>query len=205
MNVVKETIRYYRKYAYSDFVQPTLTANGSFGGSAMAVSHTFGSKNSSWGTTYKVFSPNTDKLGFYCDEYKGHMYIYIYLPKPTRLTHLSFYVPHTSDSSGGAYNTKLYAGYSQTDRRVLIKDIGKIAEKNSCNVNLTNANYFNYYTLYIENGGSAYEDQVEIKDVLLSGVCREVVNGTSQDYDFIEENNTYKAIVENEYYKAFKF
>lgn len=202
--ILKRTRNYY-KYIYSTFEQPTLTANGEFGGNSMAVYHVFGGNNGSWGTTYTAFQPNGSLIGFYCDEWKSSMYICIYLPKSTRLTNLSFYIPSTSSSSGGAYNVLLYGGLFANDRRELIRNIGTIGENSWCNVELTSPNYYQYYTLYLENGGWAYEDEVEIKNILLSGICREIIDGTAQDYDFYKDLCEYKVISENDNYKAFKF
>ena len=69
---IKRTRNYY-KYIYSNFEQPTLTANGEFGGDSMAVYHVFGGNNGSWGTTYTAFQPNGSRIGFYCDEWKSSM------------------------------------------------------------------------------------------------------------------------------------
>jgi len=200
-----EIVKHYYKYVYTPFVQPTLTSDGTFGGNSMAVYHVFGGNNGCWGTTYTAFQPNGSLIGFYCDEWKSSMYICIYLPKPTRLTALSFYVPHTSNSSGGAYNVQLYGGLFANDRRELIRNIGNIGENSWCNVELTNANYFQYFTLYLENGGWAYEDEVELKNILFSGTCREIIDGTPEDYDFCKEENKYKVFLKDEKYKAFKF
>lgn len=206
MKAIKEIItRHYYKYRYYDFIQPTLTENGSFGGNNMAVYHVFGGNNGSWGTTYTAFQPNESLIGFYCDEWKSSMYICIYIPCPTRLTHIKFYVPHTSNSSGGAYNTLLYGGLFANDRKELIKKIGTINENNWCDIALTNPNYYQYFTLYFENGGHSYEDEVEIKQILLDGVCREIIDGTPLDYDFIVDDTQYKAILDNEDYKVFKY
>lgn len=201
---IKRTRNYY-KYIYSNFEQPTLTENGTFGEDSMAVYHIFGGNNGSWGTTYTAFQPNGSRLGFYCDEWKSSMYICIYLPKTTRLTGLSFYVPHTSSSGGGAYNTLLYGGLYANDRRELIRNIGTVGENSWCNVELSSSNYYQYYTLYFENGGWAYEDEVQIMNILLSGICREIIDGTARDYDFYKDLCEYKVISENDNYKAFKF
>lgn len=205
MKSVVEVIKHYYKYLYTQFVQPTLTGNGAFGGDSMAVYHVFGGNNGCWGTTFTAFQPNGDRIGFYCDEWKSSMYICIYLPKPTKLTSLSFYVPHTSSSGGGAYNTLFYGGLFANDRRELIRNIGTIGENSWCNVELNSSNYYQYYTLYFENGGWAYEDEVQIMHILLNGICREIIDGTEEDYDFIEYENKYKAIFEDENYKAFKY
>jgi len=205
MKSVIEINRHYYKYIYSTFTQPTLTENGTFGGNQMAVSHTFGGNNSSWGTTYTAFSPNTSGVGFYCNEWKSSMYFCIYLPKPTRLTSLTFFIPYTGSSSGGAYNTLFYGGNGANDRKELIRNIGTIGENGTCNVALTSSSYYQYYTLYFENGGHSYEDQVEIRNIKIAGESRTVVDGAINDYDYYID--TYKCqtpLINNEY-KAYKF
>lgn len=204
MKAITEKIRHYYKYKYTNFEQPTLSNNGVFGGDSMAAYHAFGGNNGCWGTTYTAFQPHEGRIGFYCDEWKSSMYICIYFPKPIRLTGLNFYVPHTSASGGGAYNTLLYGGYGANDRRELIRNIGTVGENSWCSVELTSPNYYQYYTLYFENGGWAYEDEVQIMHILFSGIIREITEGTEEDYDFYKDVAICRVIKENnirQYYK----
>lgn len=155
--------------------QPTLTANGTMGGNSMAVSRTFGGNNGAWGEAWTAFAPNTGIVGFYCDEWKSSMYFNIYLPKPTRLTRISFFIPHRDSSGGGAYNTKLYGGNSNNDRTNLLKNIGTVGENSSYDSSISTSNYYQYFTLYFENGGHSYEDRVEIQSIKLYGEYEDFV------------------------------
>ena len=197
----KNKIRKYYKFQDKTWTQPTLTSNGSFGGDNMAVYCVFGGNNGAWGTAYTAFSPNGGIVGFYCDEWKSSMYFCVYIPKAIRLTRISFYIPHRADSSGGAYNTLLYGGYSANDRRELIRNIGTVGENSTCNITLTTPNYYQFYTLYFENGGHSYEDRVEIQSIRFEGVYREAIEATSVDYNFYKDIYTINTPkINNEYY-----
>ena len=181
-------IRKYYKYQEVTWTQPTLTSNGSFGGASMAVSRVDSGHSYNFGTAYESFSPNTGQNGFYCDEYTGWMYFVIYLPKPIKLANISFSIPNTGDGAdGGAYNCHLWGGNSENDRREEIKDIGTVGQGSSYNSVLTSSNFYNYYTLYLENGGWSSEDKVTISNILFAGVERTVVDGTLEDYVFYKE------------------
>lgn len=158
------------------WTQPTLTSDGTIGGNQMAVSKVYSRTNSIYGAAYESFSPNGGQNGFYCDEYTGWMYFNIYLPVPVKLTNISFFIPRTGDSAdGGAYNCHLWGGYSKNDRLEEIKNIGNVAENAGYNSSLTTNNYYQYFTLYLENGGHGHEDKVTIKNILLSGVYEDYV------------------------------
>ena len=195
MKAYKESETRYYKYEYSTFVQPTLTSQSS---PEMSVAISYSKNNNTYGNVYQAFSPNTGSVGFYCNEYKGSMSIYISFPNPVKLTNISFKIPYKERPSGRAENIKLYANSS------VIKNIGTVAENASYSGSIENSNYYNSYMLYVENGGWAEEDRVDISNILLVGEVRKTVKGTAQDYDYkIEGGKTYVVKEENvrKYYK----
>lgn len=158
-----------------DWIQPTLTGNGTMGGSNMAVSRTFGGNNGAWGEAYTAFAPNTGVVGFYCNEWRSSMYFCIYIPKPLRANRISYQSHYSHSSSGGIYNAKLWGGNSANDRHELIKDLGTIGEGQTKDTTISTNNFYQYFTLYFENGGHSYEDRVEIKNIKLYGQYEDFV------------------------------
>jgi len=187
--VFDEEIHYY-KYVYEDWTQPTLTSNGTMGGDTMAVSLNWSGYNYNYGTAYQIFSPNTGNAGFYADEWKSSMYVVFYLPKHTRLTSFTFSAIGTGDGAdGAAYNTRLYGGNFINDRREQLYYMG---DTWGGTYTITSQNYYQYFVLYLENGGGAYEDKVTIAGLSCAGVSRTVTDGTESDYDYkIETGDTY--------------
>ena len=121
-----------------------------------------------------------------------------------RATNISFSIPGGAAESGAAVNTKLYAGNNRGSTSTLVKSIGTVGDGSSYNSALTDSGYYQYYTLYLENQGSAYNDRVDITSINISGVTREVTEGTASDYDYkIEGGKTY-IVKENDTYKAIK-
>lgn len=181
--LVNEYTKYF-KYVYTDWVQPTLTSDGSFYGSSMAVALQFGSNNSQYGTAYKIFLPNTDLAGFYCDEWQSWMEVRMYFPNPTRIKTITFNNPdNRTDQSGPLVGTTLFAGDYAGSREVTYLSIGTVTGTYTNN-NVPSNGYYKYYTIYFKNKGSAYNDRADIRKIQVSGVERTVIEGTPEDYDY---------------------
>lgn len=152
-----------------DWVQPTLTENGTMGGNKMAVALNFGGNNSQYGTAYRLFLPNTDLAGFYCDEWRSWMEVQMYFPKPIRIKTITFNTPDTRTAESGAmFGTVLYAGNSKGSHEKTVLNIGNIWGTYTNN-NVPHMGYYQYYTLYFTNEGSAYNDRVEIRYINVTG------------------------------------
>lgn len=194
--------RKYYKYQDNTWVQPKLTSNGTMGGDYMAVSINWAGYSYNYGTPYNIFSPNTGNAGFYADEWKSSMYITVYYPSPLRATNIKFSIIETGDGAdGAAYNVRFYGGNFFNDRLEQLLYLGSTW---GVDTQLSSTNYYQYYTLYLENGGWAYEDKVTITGILISGVTREVVEGTSDDYDFYRDVYNVEAPQYNNKYYAYK-
>lgn len=145
------------------------------GGNKMAVSRVFGGNNGAWGEAYTAFAPNTGMVGFYCNEWKSSMYFCMYYPYPLKASRITFHIPWVGDSSGGAYNVHLWGGDSVNDRSKWEHSLGNIGEGSSCDAQLNCPNYYQYYTLYLENGGWGREDRVDIQSITLYGEYEDFV------------------------------
>lgn len=180
-----DTTREYYKYQDVDWTQPTLTSNGTMGGSSMAVSIVWNGYNYNYGTPYTIFVPNNGQAGFYCDEWKSSMYVNIYIPVPLKLTSISFSIVGTGDGAdGAAYNVHLWGGNSINNR---LEEVRYIGDTWGGTFTSSTSNYYQYFTLYLENGGWAYEDKVTIMNIKLNGSYRTIVAGTPSSYDFYKE------------------
>lgn len=192
---VQNVTKYY-KYTYTPFTQPTLTSNGTIGGSSFAVNAVYAGYNrgASSSQAYEAFRPNTGNIWFYCDEWKSSVAIQMYFPQPMNITNFHFKVPWTWGGSGGAENTKLYAGEYQNSRDILVKDIGFVSEGGTYDSVISNNHYYQHYTLYVENQGRPDNDQLDISDIYIQGNLRGVTIGTSNNYDYIVIESTFKAL-----------
>lgn len=194
--------RKYYKYQDAAWAQPTLTSNGVMGGDTMAVAINWAGFNYNYGTPYTIFSPNTGNAGFYCDEWKSSMYITAYYPQPLRATNIKFSIIGTGDEAdGAAYNVHFYGGNFFNNR---LEEIAYLGDTWGVDTALSSTSYYQYYTLYLENGGGAYEDKVTITGILISGVVQTVIEGTSEDYDFYKDIYNIKAPEYNNKYYAYK-
>ena len=184
----KENKRIYYKYQYDTFTQPTLTENGSMSGDAMAVSISYGgSIQYTLGQPYTAFSPNTGETGFKTPEVKSWARLYVYLPLPTKLTNISFKTSSNDSASGGAYNTVLYGGDYNGATTETIKNIGNVGQGGTYDSALSTDNYYQYFTLYFENGGWSDEDRVGLNTIVLQGQTRETIESTESDYDYYKD------------------
>lgn len=175
----------YYKIVEQAWTQPTLVANGTMGGSNMAVAaETSGSARGSFSTPYVAFSPNTGYIGTYRDEAKAWVALYIYYPEPIKLTQIYFKNQMVSSSfEGGIYGAYLYAGDEVGSRDVVIKAIGNVSNPIYTG-EITGNDYYQYYTLYFWNGGGAYSSSVSIGNIAIAGVTQESVPGTAEDWDY---------------------
>lgn len=159
-----------------DFVQPTLTENGTPGGDVMAVSWV-PSADSSYGVAYTIFEPNDGYIRIYSEDEPSFLKVNIYFPKPTRLTYISFKVVDQDVSSGNAVNTKLYAGTSMGDTSVLIKDIGTVNKDSTAQISTSDlTEYYQYYALYARTLGTARNDALVLSNFLLQGRMHDIVS-----------------------------
>lgn len=199
----EDNTKYY-KYVYTDWTQPTLTSDGAFGSSEMAVALNFGSNNSQYGTAYKCFTPNTDLAGFYCDEYQSWMEVQMYFNNPLRIKTITFTTPDTRTSQSGAMtDTILYAGNSKGAHGLVYLNIGGKIYGTYTNNDVPDNGYYQYYTLYFKNEGRSYNDRVDVEKIKITGTARTSIESSASDYDYkvlagktflVKENDIYKAI-----------
>lgn len=205
--LINKDTKYY-KYIYQDWTQPTLASNGIIGGSNMAVALEFGSTDSHYGDAYKCFLPNTNYAGFYCDEWQSYMEVRMYFPNPLRITTITFNNPDTRTNENGAMvGTTLFAGDYIGSRQQTYLSIGKIYGTYTNN-EVPDNGYYQYYSIYFKNEGTAYNDRVEIRRIQVSGIERITTEGTPSDYDYMIEGGKSFIIKETingiDVYKALK-
>lgn len=197
----------YYKYVYETFTQPTMVWNGRVADpTQMAVGVSFSGTN--WtrngGTPYRAFWPNGETMGFYCDEYYGYMEVYIYVPKPLRLSGMFIQSIYEHDSCGGVYNPRMWGGNTwgaQTEALFYYSGL-IIGEGSSATLPSNTSNYYQYFRLYMGNGGRSYNDRMIVKNLRLYGTTRELTFGTPDNYDYYKDTFTSKIIYNDNTYKA---
>ena len=200
----EDNTKYY-KYVYTDWSQPTLTTDGTFGSSDMAVALNFGGNTSQYGTAYKCFTPNTDFAGFYCNEYQSWMEVQMYFNKPLRIKTITFNTPDSRTSQSGAMtNTVLYAGNSKGSHSIEYLTISEKIYGTYTNNNVPDEGYYQYYTLYFMNEGYSHNDRVDIQQIKLTGTARTAIESSASDYDYKVLTGKTFLVKENDIYKALK-
>ena len=197
---VKDGKKYY-KYVYRDFVQPQMTWNGIIGDlNTMAVSASFSRTNWTRGPIYNAFWPNTGTMGFYCDEYYGYMEVYMYVPKPLKLTGIYIQSIYEHNSCGGVYNPRMWGGraWGWQDEALFYYDGLIIGEGQAATLYSSTQNYYQYFRLYMGNGTRSYNDRMIVSNLRLYGQTREIVEGTPDNYDFYINDPDMSVFYDNE-------
>lgn len=198
MKTYSENTTKYYKYSYTPFTQPQLSSDGVMGGSTMAVSSSRGAG------VWQCFKPNGGTVGFYVDEGYGEMWIRMYYPKPVRLDKIGFNVYSGHSASSGAYNIRLYSGMF-AGQQSEVQWFANIGEGGALNANVAPMNRcYQYYDLWMGNGGHSYEDELIIYNIWADGAYQDVVETTKSEAEWsVTDYNTSLIAEPNErkYYK----
>lgn len=177
MGFVRSKRKYY-KYTYTDWAQPTLTANGTVGGDSFAVEAT---TSSSSYPAYKAF----DNTNGYWIANTVSAYTTFYNPKPLKVTNLHVKNPNYSDHNYASLAGVIY-GSDDNSNWVEIAQytnsvLGNLAE---WDIDLsTNTKFYKYHK--IQNTKSN-KDWVGFAEITITAKEVTPVESTIDDYDYYE-------------------
>jgi hypothetical protein len=176
----------YYKYEYSDWTQPTLTANGTMGGNSFAVS-----ADSSW-SGYNPYYACDKNAGTQWISGKGASSPFIfYNPTPIIVKKLEVSSQH-SDSGIQAQEGKVYGSNTNGDWVQIGTFTGGSWNKGFvCDLS-SNDSPYTYYRIVPTTATSG---NWGIYELTITALGRTSTNGTADDYDYYEDINNYYGII----------
>lgn len=158
-------VKYYDtdyKYVYTQWIQPTLTANNQkINGMSVNVN-------------YQAFAPNTGSAGFYVNEGYGENWIYMYFDEYFIPSSLSYRIYTGSSASSGSYNNRFYVLTDEYGWYEL-KTHPNTAEGKTVHYDFTGVPYAaKAFKFVYGNGGHSYEDSLTIYGIRLAGRIRTI-------------------------------
>ena len=183
--IVEPEIKYY-KYAYADFVQPTMSDSGTFEVSEMAVRKCTGTKGATgaYSSAHTYFQPTNATWRMYADEAKKHAWVIMYTKKELRPTSFIFKTKAGWGDSN-VYNNEFYAGTGPGDTTNKIGTLGTIGINKTGTFDLSSCtDYYHYFMWHFANGGAAENDNCYVYAWKLTGVTREPVECSQSEADF---------------------
>lgn len=179
--------RKYYKYQETSWVQPTIYDNGTIGGSWFAVKCDQTPSGQSIGPDsgqqiWRAFDNNSSTRTQY--NYK-EIQIIMSNPVPIKITGFAFTCYSTYYvKSGTLYGSNDGTNYTQIDT------ITNTSGTKDFSVTISNTNYYKYYKLNtVSNVNITGIIQIDI-----TATYQKVIDGTSSDYDYYVDVDTYKAL-----------
>lgn len=165
----------YYKYTYANWTQPTLSANGTMGGSSFAV--TSDSASSGY-EAYKAFDNDTNSFFQLVGNAAGQSLVF-YNPNPLIVTKLVF----TFYDNGETYSIRQGTLYG-SDNNAVWTEIKSFASYTTEWSVADNKKAYKYYKIKVTQGGT-YNGFVDIKNLQITAQVQ--TGGTesiSSDYDY---------------------
>ena len=190
--------RSYWKYAYQDFVQPKLTANGTLGGKSFAVA--VDSRYDDY-SAFKAFDGDTSTSWQSNGTTAAGTYFKMYNPNPLNITKIVWSgTPKYGTITAGI----VYGSNDDVDYVELATFSGGTTSGGTMDLS-SNTNYYKYYkitpTTWTDKSGTYTNGWAELTITAQEQIA---VEGTSTDYDYYTDNLvSYSPIVRGKrtYYK----
>ena len=183
-----KTVRTYYKYQYNDWTQPTLTANGSMGGSSFAV--ICDNAESSY-PIYKAFDDNAStfssiNIGQPCE-------IIIYNPNPLRIT--NFEITNRMEHNLAITGYTIYGSTNNSNWVEIVSGTNKLTSSGAVwNIDMSeNQTAYKYYKIAVT---SATTDggNFQVAEINITAQEQIAVKASESDYDTYEDKLIYYGI-----------
>jgi hypothetical protein len=185
-------------YKWTNWTQPTLTANGIMGVSNFAC-YANRSYDATQVNVYQAFSPNTGYIASYKSLAYSTLYIYFHSKNYLKLSNFSFYIPiknSNNDTGGGYANTLKLEGFNANTNsweQLAYIEGGTNMGNKTHTMNLSNnTKYYKYYRFQGRTGGGGHHDEIDISNIKIT--AQQAVECQRGQHDFYEEDLIYKAI-----------
>lgn len=180
--------RIYYKYEYSDFVQPTLSGNGTMGGESFAVaqSSVLSSRN---------FYEAVSGTEHWHSTAGMPQWVSWYNPKPLNVTKLTF-----GGASDGNILTGIVQACNDNTNWIDLVAFENTERTGAFEIDLSsNVDTYRYYRIYITSCAYAsagkYYALID-KNFKIIATEQTIVEGTEQDHDYYRDEYTYYGITE---------
>lgn len=178
--------RSYYKYTDTSWTQPILDSNGTLGRDSFAVysSNTMYSTSQWW----HAFDTNTSTCFYSLNgvHYGNYM---IYNPDPLNITQFTFRNQSTANRASAAGS--IYGSNDGKNWKFITSYTNTISAANGIwDINLNHNNYYKYYNI-VSDRNTANSGYWTISEITITATKRIITEGTSQDYDYYEDEWNY--------------
>ena len=182
---IKETVRKYYKYTYTSWTQPTLSANGTLGGSSFAVE-----AETIVGSSHDAFHA-LDNTGWIGARTTNVLPYYIfYNPKPLKISNLSFsYVTYLLVTCW-ILNFELYGSNDGSAWTFITQCNNPNPDTSPISHNISVSTGYKYFKIVPLTSKNYYP---AITNLVITAQEENVTESTSSDYDFFKDIDEYKA------------
>lgn len=172
-----------------DFVTPTLSSNGTMGGSTFAVQAIAERDNSDTYRAYRMFDGNTSTSWCaYASAFTGAVWFTFYNPIPLKVSTI---LCHGYVNGTSGYNIKSGTVYGGNDNSTwdTVCTYSNLSGANAL-ITVNSTKYYNYYKVYI--AGNQGSNQVWIDEVTITATyLAEVANSITFPVAFSNTNYSY--------------
>lgn len=179
---IKETVRKYYKYTYTSWTQPTLSANGTLGGSSFAVE---AESNYSDYPAYHAL----DSTGW-VGQRSTLPYFIFYNPKPLKVSNLTFSKGSYLFISCWILNFELYGSNDGSTWTFITQCNNPNPNTSPVSHNISVSTGYKYYKIVPLTRKNDYP---AIANLVITAQEENVTESTSSDYDFYKDIDEYKA------------
>lgn len=183
-------VRKYYKYVDVAWTQPSLTSNGTIGGDRFAV--TAKSERSSY-PAYSAINDNGYWVGTGGSTSSSTFYEF-YNPEPLKVTQVTW------NNAGNWYNFTGGTFEGSTDG-ITWQTLGNIDSDNGTTslrvIDISQPNYYKYYRWDVTSISRSSYNQTsdgQMSNIKIYATQEAVAEGSSEDYDFYEDVQIYKAV-----------
>ena len=185
---IQNDIKYY-KYQYSTFTQPSLSGNGSMGGTSWAVAGKGSGGTPDANNPYQAVYPQTGTYNIYNKGGQPSLTVTMYTPNPTVITSATF-TALWGNYSDSYVNIRFRASNDNNTWTTLYPQAS--LHEGTQTITFNNSNTYKYYELYVLTTGGGYHDGIRLSSIKLTGQNKVSIAGTANDYDYTTTTSTYK-------------
>ena len=190
--------RSYWKYKYIPWENPTLSANGTMGGSEYACS-----ANTTTGAAWQAFDNNTSTIAgvYWGTGGRPTLNLILYCPNPVKVTEAKLWWISDPAQSSSCFSSIYCYGSNDNENWV---QIGQVPDQCGLAGHWTtidcssNTEYYHYYKFTsTQSVGASYEDSNYFGEIKYTGTERIVEPATESDYDYYIDTPIIKAFGDN--------
>lgn len=186
MKAYKQKETKYYKYEYSDFVQPTLSANVSDTFSVFGTQKTNGTQS-----LWMAFDGSLDTV--WCPvavANPANSYCVFHNSEPLKVSTIT--ITNRKISNYHVTGYQVLASNNNSDWDLLTTDTNSVGDSGATwQINVNSQQYYNYYKFLITSGKYDSQYSCSIAQISIQAEEQVAVESTEEEYDYLVENNVY--------------